>query len=847
MEPRQLLSTFVVTNTNDDTNPNSLRWAILQANSSQAASEIQFGIARSGSVKIQLSSPLPALDVPVSIDGTTEPGYVGSPLVEIDGVGLSGGGDDGLVIMAGGSTIRGLSLVGFSGSAIVLNTGSEDAIADNYLGIDPTGAVAIPNQQGITLLGSSGNTIGAGPAGIGNVISGNSGDGILIETGDTGSVANLIDGNRIGTTADGSSALGNHGAGIAIAGADDNIIGAVGPGFGNVIGGNAGPGISVTGGAAGTAIQNNFLGVAADGATPLGNQGDGIQLDDAPGTLIGGASPGEGNIISENQQNGIDTAGDTAGLWVAGNEIGTDLTGQLKLGNYQSGINLASSSNLIGGTVAGAANVIEFNGTGRVGAGVQLVGLVGQNTILSNSIYQNAGLGINFGSGPTPNHAPDTAGPNDYQNYPTLSSAQSDGSVTTVTGTSVREPRLILPHPVLLQPETGPLRLRPGKGPDRLDVRPDRRPGDRDLHGGPLARHAVGGLRLGDGDRRVRGYIGVLGQPRDPGPGQPLVDRHGDARPGPRRGDIDLYADGRQSGRGRCRRRDPERPATRRRLAGLGEHQPGVYRAADGRGVGHRRPGHHPGGLHGHGDHPGPDGGRHDRDDRQQGDGLQPGDRRQLRRVHNNLGHGRDERRCGRHPRRGPVARAGGRRPDLHDDREQQRAGRRLARGGRPTPGRGPVVRLGQFRHGPGVLRGRTGRRLSGGPAPGAQALVTVVLQATAAGSVTETATVTSQSFDADPSNNVSSVTTTVAPACDLAVTVSVDNDVAAVGMPLDYTVTVTNNGPSDATGVVLNDTLPAGVTFVSDSTDQDATPAVSNGVVSLALDTLAAGDSATW
>ena len=425
MEPRRLLSTLLVTNTNDDTNANSLRWAILQANSSQAASEIQFGIARSGSVKIQLSSPLPALDVPVSIDGTTEPGYRGSPLVEIDGAGLSGGGDDGLVIMAGGSTIRGLSLVGFSGSAIVLNTGSEDAIADNYLGIDPTGAVAIPNQQGITLLGSSGNTIGAGPAGIGNVISGNSGDGILIETGDTGSVANLIDGNRIGTTANGSNALGNHGAGIAIAGADDNIIGAVGPGFGNVIGGNAGPGISVTGGAAGTAIQNNFLGVAADGATPLGNQGDGIQLDDAPGTLIGGASPGEGNIISENQQNGIDTAGDTAGLWVAGNEIGTDLTGQLKLGNYQSGISLGSSSNTIGGTDAGAANVIEFNGTGRVGAGVQLVGMVDQNTILSNSIYGNAGLGINLGSGPTPNHAPGTVGPNDYQNYPTLSDPPS--------------------------------------------------------------------------------------------------------------------------------------------------------------------------------------------------------------------------------------------------------------------------------------------------------------------------------------------------------------------------------------------------------------------------------------
>ncbi len=440
MERRQLLATFTVTNTSDNTNPDSLRWAILQANTSQAASVIDFDLGASGTATINLSSPLPSLQVPVLIDGTTEPGYQDTPLVEIDGSALSGGANDGLVLAAGGSTIRGLSLVGFSESAIVLMSQGNDAITGNYLGLDPSGAAAIPNQQGIAVLGTSGNTIGAGTAGGGNVISGNSGDGILIENGGIDSGGNLIAGNWIGTTADGSLALGNGGAGIAVAGADANTIGLPIQGFGNLISGNVGPGISVTGGAGGTAIQNNVIGLAAGGTTPIGNQGDGIQLDDAPGTLIGGTDLGDGNVISANQGNGIDTAGNTARLWVAGNKIGTDATGLLELGNQQNGINLASSTNSIGGTVAGATNIIEYNGTGRVGAGVQLEGMVDQDSILSNSIYANAGLGINLGSGPTPNHPPGTPGPNAYQNYPLLSSAQSNGSSISVQGSLFEAP-----------------------------------------------------------------------------------------------------------------------------------------------------------------------------------------------------------------------------------------------------------------------------------------------------------------------------------------------------------------------------------------------------------------------
>src|SRR5262245_33868020 len=253
MERRWLLSTFVVTNTSDDTNPNSLRWAILQANSSPAGSrvEIDFNIPTAGVRTIHLASPLPAIDVPVMIDGTTEPGYQDSPSVEIDGSAIAGAGIGGLVLTAGQSTVRGLSLVGFSGSAIVLTSGGHNAVAANYLGLTPSGTVS-PNHQGISLLGSSSNTIGVGAAGMGNVISGNTGDGILIEPGSgTDSTSNLIVGNEVGTSPDGLHAIANAGAGIDVAGASANVIGGPGQVFGNVLSGNVGPGIRVTGDASG--------------------------------------------------------------------------------------------------------------------------------------------------------------------------------------------------------------------------------------------------------------------------------------------------------------------------------------------------------------------------------------------------------------------------------------------------------------------------------------------------------------------------------------------------------------------------------------------------------------------
>jgi len=209
MERRQLLSTYLVTHTNDDLTPNSLRWAILQVNSDTATDTIAFDIPGPGAAWIRLSSPLPTIVNPVTIDGATQPGYTGSPLIEIDGSGL-GAGSNGLEISSGGSIVRGIALVGFAGSAIVLESGGSNVLEGNYLGVAPSGTAAVPNGQGISVLGSSSNSIGSGAGGLGNVISGNTGNGILIQPQGTDATGNLITGNWIGTTANGSAALGNH-------------------------------------------------------------------------------------------------------------------------------------------------------------------------------------------------------------------------------------------------------------------------------------------------------------------------------------------------------------------------------------------------------------------------------------------------------------------------------------------------------------------------------------------------------------------------------------------------------------------------------------------------------------
>ena len=120
---------------------------------------------------------------------------------------------------------------------------------------------------------------------------------------------------------------------------------------------------------------------------------------------------------------------------VEGNFIGTDVTGKLPLGNEVDGvlITAGAASNSIGGTATGAHNTIAFN----VNNGVDLVGVATTgNSILSNQIFSNGLLGIDLGDdGVTPNHATATAGPNNFQNFPVISSIATSSTGLLVGGT----------------------------------------------------------------------------------------------------------------------------------------------------------------------------------------------------------------------------------------------------------------------------------------------------------------------------------------------------------------------------------------------------------------------------
>ena len=221
-------------------------------------------------------------------------------------------------------------------------------------------------------------------------------------------------------------------------------------------------------------IQNNEIGVASDGKTVVGNGGDGILLDDAPQSQIGGTDQYQGNVIGGNHGNGINALDNSTGLLVEGNFIGTDPTATLNLAIARTASiwlprRIRSAARSRGRPTRSTSTAAARSARASSSSGGSI-----DDEILSNSIYENAGLGINLGDGPTPNHAPGTPGPNDYQNYPTLSLAQSDGSTTTIKGTLDFHPDHRLSAPVLLELDRGSDRIRPGQNADRLGQRDDR-------------------------------------------------------------------------------------------------------------------------------------------------------------------------------------------------------------------------------------------------------------------------------------------------------------------------------------------------------------------------------------
>jgi parallel beta-helix repeat protein len=392
-----LLVNAVVTNTLDS-GAGSLRKAILDVNAAQPGPQpigIVFSIPGAGVQTIAPVTPLPALTQPTILDATTQPGYTGTPIIELDGSNAVAPAN-GIHITAGSSTVRGLVIHSFSGDGILIDTNGGNIIKRNYVGTDTSGSVAQANTgNGIHVIDVANNVLGGPVTTVdGNVISGNAGEGIRVDG--ALSTGNLIQGNLIGTDASGQAELGNTNSGVFIRRSPGNSV------IGNVVAGNLGfAGVTICGNlafcgggdigtqgnnASGNVVQGNLI-----GSNPsLKNHNAGLSIDGAPNTLVGGATAALRNIIGANLTNGVQ-------IFSAGAN-GNKIQGNVIASNRADGISVR-------------------DGTG--------------NTFAKNSILgHTSGLGIDLD--PLGQVNPNSAG--GANNFPVITSAQFAGGTTTITG-----------------------------------------------------------------------------------------------------------------------------------------------------------------------------------------------------------------------------------------------------------------------------------------------------------------------------------------------------------------------------------------------------------------------------
>lgn len=476
---------FTVTNTTDG-GPGSLRQAILDANAHPNASssdrdQIHFAIPGTDVQTILPRPPLPDITDPVVVDGFTQPGAVpnSNPVgqglntvlkIELDGNILLSPGN-GLTITCGNTTVRGLIISRFFDGIACRGNGG-NVIAGNFLGTDRTGTFSPviqnlgrdPRQlNGVTLDDSESNRVGGRDPASRNLISGASYADVYIKG--SGSTANVVEGNLMGTNASGMASVVN-GSAYSVwleDGASENLIGGtviearnvmgssemsggyyVGVAFAPTFNGLAPPFANL--------VKGNFMGLNVTGKGAIEADSYGVAVG-GHHNVIGGTEPGARNIISGNRGGGIIVGLDTEGYEatenvIQGNFIGTDESGTLPLGNGRFGVQLRglASNNIIGGTEPGAGNRIAHTYAGLfadppVGMGIGSfagfqTGPVG-NAILGNLIYANEGLGIDHNNDlVSPNDPGDNDnGPNNLQNYPVLTSADFVSAAVIIRGT----------------------------------------------------------------------------------------------------------------------------------------------------------------------------------------------------------------------------------------------------------------------------------------------------------------------------------------------------------------------------------------------------------------------------
>ncbi|HET9412043.1 MAG TPA: hypothetical protein VFO38_04300 [Candidatus Saccharimonadales bacterium] len=447
-----------------------------------------------------------------SSDNIIQNNYIGTTA---DGMGGAGNGTEGVAVFSsipgtssnnntiGGTNASQRNVISGNRSGVVINaqdggTTTGNVILGNYIGTNAAGTGGIGNagdgvlfndSQGVgnltnnTIGGTSGTTPGGACTGACNLISGNGANGVGVWHSDAQN--NSIIGNFIGTDASGTGSIANGDIGVELNEAPNNTIGGTSPAARNILSGNHGAGILLTGAAtAGSRIEGNYIGTNSAGTAAVPNRKMGIGIGPSPGavgarnntiggttgTVPGGACTGSCNLISGNLQNGVLVIdAQSFNNHFVGNFIGTNAAGTGGIGNGLDGIGILEVPNTeIGDGTAAGRNVIASNG----GNGVQVVGInsvatrisgnfIGESTqqgslgnvdrgivvtngaidaaITGNSIAFNGQgkLGIDLNSNGTVDqndqNDPD-GGANRLQNFPNIQGARNIGSTTKIGG-----------------------------------------------------------------------------------------------------------------------------------------------------------------------------------------------------------------------------------------------------------------------------------------------------------------------------------------------------------------------------------------------------------------------------
>ncbi len=370
-------------------------------------------VARNGDDGFDVSGNARGVQIVQNMVGVNTDGAIARPNGD-NGVEVGGSAHD-IVIGGGvgGFSIIPVSTISANNSYGVALVGQAHNITVNFarIGTDSQGLAnangphVMGNRKGGIYVGPNAysNVIGSTDPRLATVIAGNLGNGITLQNNQTTTVI----GTTIGLDKDGNP-LSNTGNGILFNNASHNHIGGSGFGETNVISGNGGNGITLTGSqTTDNLIQGNFIGTDPTGLIDAGNQGNGIQIANGAnyntiGGLISGnppdttpdhfsgARPPAGNLVSGNQGNGVLINGASTQNSLFGNFIGTDATGIAPLGNALDGVSIVgSNSNILAGTIATEDPFIYYNVVGgNLGNGLRVKN--SNNTVVQANFF---GLG----------------------------------------------------------------------------------------------------------------------------------------------------------------------------------------------------------------------------------------------------------------------------------------------------------------------------------------------------------------------------------------------------------------------------------------------------------------------